>query len=62
MTTQHTSRAQWAQIEARVKQAKFRFDPKWKCLIDGLAYSKCREHDEVDQEEIIEIVKQRLAV
>ena len=62
MTTQHISRAQWAQIEARVRKAGFEFDPKWKCLIDGLAYDKCLEHDEADQTAIIESVKTRLGV
>lgn len=59
MTTQHISRAQWAQIESRVRRVQFEFNPKWKCLIDGKAWAQCREHNLTDQHEIIEKVKTR---
>lgn len=62
MTTQHLSRAQWAQIEKRVKQANFAFDPKWKCLIDGAPWSRTKcDHIVSDQHDIIEQVKVRLS-
>ncbi len=61
MTTKHTSRAQWDQIESRVKQADFFFDPKWKCLIDGQNWRRSRcGHNVADQHDIIEQVKDRL--
>lgn len=62
LTTQHISRSQWAQIEARVRRVGFEFDPGWKCLIDGLGYGKCLEHDEADQADIIQQVRARLNV
>lgn len=60
MTTQHLSRAQWAQIESRVRHSDFTFDPKWKCLIDGKAYRKCTEHGHQDQLDIIVAVNERV--
>lgn len=62
MTTKKISRAQWAQIESRVRQAEFSFDPAWKCLIDGVKYRLCDEHGPEDQAEIIEQVKERIGV
>lgn len=63
MTTKHISRAQWAQIESRVKQAEFKFDPKWKCLIDGNVWKRTRcDHNVDDQHDIIEQVKDRLDI
>lgn len=62
MSTKKISRAQWAQIEKRVKQVQFTFDPKWKCLIDGLDFKRCDEHFPEDQDEIISKVKERLGV
>jgi hypothetical protein len=62
VSTKKISRAQWAQIESRVKQVGFVFDPKWKCLIDGLPYKRCDEHIEEDQDEIIAQVKERVGV
>jgi len=58
--TDHISRAEWAQIESRVRKAQFAFDPAWKCLIDGKAYRQCDAHDEIDQDEIIAKVRERL--
>lgn len=57
----HISRAQWAQIEKRVRQVDFVFDPDWKCLIDGKDWSRygC-EHTADDQDAIIEQVSARL--
>lgn len=60
--TQKISRAQWEQIRRRVQQVSFVFDPKWKCLIDGIAWSKCIEHNEDDQASIIEQVKVRFSI
>lgn len=50
----HHSRAQWAQIESRVRRVDFTFDPSWKCLIDGKDWSRqgC-EHTADDQDAII---------
>lgn len=63
MGTKKISRAQWAQIESRVKQAGFAFDPKWKCLIDGTAWKRTNcDHVAQDQHDIIEQVKVRLGV
>lgn len=59
---QKISRAQWWQIRKRVQQGSFAFDPKWKCLIDGLSWNKCAEHNEDDQEDIIEQVKVRFSI
>lgn len=54
------SRAQWAQIESRVRQVKFIFDPKWKCLIDGTVWKRNQcDHTAEDQHAIIEQVKER---
>lgn len=61
MATKNISRAQWAQITKRVRQVDFTFDPKWKCLVDGISYDRCPEHVEEDQFEIIAEVKKRLA-
>jgi hypothetical protein len=62
MSTHHISRAQWAQIEKRVKQAKHAFDPKWKCLIDGTPWPRAAcAHTEADQHDIIAKVKERAA-
>ncbi len=63
MSTQHISRAQWAQIEKRVRKVDFTFDPSWKCLIDGKDWgrSSC-EHDSQDQEDIIMAVNVRLGL
>lgn len=60
MSHQHISRAEWAQIEKRVRQVDFTFDPSWKCLIDGKAWSRnsC-EHTADDQDEIIRAVSER---
>ena len=60
MGTKKISRAQWAQIEKRVRQVGFEFDPKWKCLIDGLDFRRCDEHFPEDQEAIIAQVKERV--
>lgn len=57
--TQKISRAQWMQIRSRVEQVKYVFDPKWKCLIDGLAWRRCEEHTLDDQDDIIEAIKAR---
>jgi hypothetical protein len=62
LSTKKISRAQWSQIESRVKQVGFVFDPSWKCLIDGLAWKRCDEHFEDEQDEIIAQVKERLGV
>lgn len=63
MTTQHISRAQWAQIEKRVRQVEFTFDPSWRCLIDGKPWSRfgC-EHNADDQDAIISQVASRLGL
>lgn len=53
------SRSQWDQIHKRVKLADFQFDPDWKCLIDGKRYRECLDHDEIDQAEAIQGVKDR---
>lgn len=58
--TKHISRQQWDQIESRVKKSNFTFDPKWKCLLDGLPYGKCYDHNDADQEEIIQAVQKRI--
>lgn len=61
MSTKHISRAQWDQIEKRVKQSEFAFDPNWKCLIDGTPWARSRcDHVVDDQHAIIEQVKDRL--
>ena len=61
--TGHISRAQWAQIESRVRKVDFTFDPSWKCLIDGKDWSRSScEHDADDQDEIIDAVRARLYV
>ena len=60
MTTQHISRAQWSQIAKRVRLADGKFDPKWKCLIDGKRYRDCMDHNEQDQHDIIEAVQSRV--
>jgi hypothetical protein len=58
--TKKISRAQWEQIRRRVLLlADFTFDPKWKCLIDGLPWNKCREHDEDDMADIIKQVREK---
>lgn len=62
MVKKKISRADWAQIESRVKQANFVFDPDWKCLIDGKKYWHCLDHVPEDQHDIIEAVKQRVGV
>lgn len=62
MGTKNISRAQWAQIEKRVRQVDFEFDPSWKCLIDGLPFSRCDEHFEEDQDAIIAQVQGRIGV
>ena len=62
MSTKKISRSQWAQIEKRVRQVKFQFDPTWKCLIDGLEFARCMEHFEEDQDAIIAQVKERIGV
>ena len=62
MGTKKISRAQWAQIESRVRQVNFEFDPAWKCLIDGLPFKRCDEHFEEDQDDIIAQVKVRVGV
>ena len=61
--TGHISRSQWAQIEKRVRQVEFTFDPGWKCLIDGTdwARSSCA-HNADDQDDIIEQVQKRLGI
>lgn len=60
--TGHISRAQWAQIESRVRKVEFTFDPSWKCLIDGKDWSRSScEHDSDDQDEIIEAVRKRVS-
>ncbi len=60
VSTKKISRAQWSQIESRVRQVDFTFDPKWKCLIDGKPYKLCMEHIEEDQDDIIAAVKERI--
>lgn len=60
MSTKKISRAQWAQIESRVRQVNFVFDPKWKCLIDGKPFSRCDDHYEEDQADIIAEVQRRV--
>lgn len=57
--TQKISRSQWAQIRSRVEQVQFSFDPKWKCLIDGLAWKRCEQHTLDDQDAIIKEVRAR---
>lgn len=59
--TNKISRAQWDQITKRVKMTEFTFDPKWKCLIDGLSWRRCYDHSEDDQYEIIAQVKKRIS-
>lgn len=55
------SRAQWEQISKRVRQAGYKFDDGWKCLLCGLRFknSPC-EHSVSENEEIIEKVRQRI--
>ena len=60
--TQKISRSQWEQIRKRVQLADFAFDPQWKCLIDGLPWNKCREHDEDDMTDIIEKVRVKFGI
>lgn len=63
MGTKNISRAQWAQIEKRVRQVDFTFDPSWKCLIDGKDWSRSScEHNADDQDAIIAQVQERLKV
>lgn len=59
--TRKISRAQWDQIRSRVEQVGYKFDPKWKCLIDGLAWRRCDEHTEDDQTAIIAEVRARFS-
>ncbi len=61
VTTHHISRAQWAQIESRVRRVQFEFNPKWKCLIDGKAWKQCTEHCVEDQEAIIAATRERIS-
>ena len=56
--TNKISRSQWDQITKRVHLAKYIFDPKWKCLIDGQKYTHC-PHSEDEQHDIIAQVKAR---
>jgi hypothetical protein len=57
------SRAQWAQIESRVRQVEFTFDPTWKCLIDGKPWKRnACAHTADDQDGIIEAVTARLGI
>lgn len=60
MSPQKISRAQWSQIESRIKKVNGVFDPKWKCLIDGADWRRgsCA-HTADDQHDIIEQVKAR---
>lgn len=57
----HLSRAQWAQVLKRAKQAKFTFDRKWKCLLCGAKYSGC-PHSEEQNEAVLVEAKQRAGV
>lgn len=59
--TGNISRAQWAQIEKRVRQVDFTFDPSWKCLIDGKPWKRSAcAHNADDQDDIIQQVAIRL--
>lgn len=60
--TRKISRSQWDQIEKRVRQVDFQFDPDWKCLLDGIAWNRCYEHTEDDQEFVISEVRKRIGV
>ncbi len=60
--TQKISRAQWEQIRKRATQVSFVFDPGWKCLIDGLAWSRCADHTEEDQDDIIAAVRKKFSL
>lgn len=57
--TNKISRAQWDQIQKRARQVNFVFDPAWKCIIDGLSFRKCPDHDEDDNERIVAEAKTR---
>jgi hypothetical protein len=60
--TDHISRAQWAQIEARVRKVDFAFDPAWKCLIDGKPWKRnACDHTADDQDDIIQRVSERVS-
>lgn len=56
----HLSRAQWAQVLKRAKQAKFRFDPTWKCILCGSRYSGC-DHTAEQNEAVLEEIQKRVA-
>lgn len=54
------SRAEWTQIEKRVKQAQFKFDAKWKCFVCGHKFRVCL-HTVEDNHGILAEVRTRLA-
>lgn len=56
----HLSRAQWTQVLKRAKQAKFTFDPKWKCILCGSKYHGC-EHSQEQNEAVLAEVQKRFA-
>lgn len=60
--TNKISRAQWEQIRSRVERVNFKFDPKWKCLLDGKAFKACWDHTVEDNERIIDAVKERFEI
>lgn len=52
------SRAQWEQIIKRVHRANYKFDPDWKCLIDGNKFkSDFCPHGVGDNEDIIRLIQ-----
>lgn len=57
--TNKISRSQWNQIMKRARQVHFVFDPKWKCIIDGLSFYRCMEHSVEDNEEVLAEAKTR---
>ena len=58
--TKKISRSQWEQIHRRAKLSNYKFDPKWKCLIDGIAFDRCPDHNEDDNEKILVELANRL--
>ena len=57
--TNKISRSQWNQIVKRGRQVNFKFDPRWKCIIDGLAFNRCIEHSVEDNELVLAEAKTR---
>lgn len=57
--TNKISRSQWNQIIKRARRVNFKFDPRWKCIIDGLSFNRCFEHSVEDNELVLTEAKTR---